>query len=65
MRILAKGIVDAFDVTVQCAHGTDAEETNQKWVADFTYIWTGEGWLLRLGQQRTVPAANGRQRHRL
>jgi putative transposase len=22
-----------------------AERPNQKWVADFTYIWTGEGWL--------------------
>ncbi len=21
------------------------EGTNQKWVADFTYIWTAEGWL--------------------
>ena len=22
-----------------------AEAPNQKWVDDFTYIWTGEGWL--------------------
>jgi putative transposase len=22
-----------------------AEEPNQKWVADFTYLWTAEGWL--------------------
>ena len=22
-----------------------AEAPNQKWVADFTYIWTAEGWL--------------------
>ena len=22
-----------------------AEATNQKWLADFTYIWTAEGWL--------------------
>ena len=22
-----------------------ADEPNQKWVADFTYIWTAEGWL--------------------
>jgi transposase InsO family protein len=22
-----------------------AEEPNEKWVADITYIWTGEGWL--------------------
>jgi putative transposase len=23
----------------------EAESPNQKWVADFTYIWTAEGWL--------------------
>ena len=23
----------------------EAERPNQKWVADFTYIWTVEGWL--------------------
>ncbi len=23
----------------------DADGPNQKWVADFTYIWTAEGWL--------------------
>lgn len=22
-----------------------AERTNQKWIADFTYLWTAEGWL--------------------
>jgi putative transposase len=22
-----------------------AERANQKWIADFTYIWTVEGWL--------------------
>lgn len=22
-----------------------AQAPNQKWVADFTYIWTAEGWL--------------------
>ena len=22
-----------------------AKQPNQKWVADFTYIWTAEGWL--------------------
>jgi len=22
-----------------------ATAPNQKWVADFTYVWTGEGWL--------------------
>jgi putative transposase len=22
-----------------------AEAPNQKWVADFTYTWTAEGWL--------------------
>jgi len=91
-----------------------AERPNQKWIADFTYIWTAEGWLYvsavidlfsrrvvgwstsasmtaqlvadallmavwRRGKpdalmhhsdrgsqrQRTVPAPDGRQRHRL
>ena len=23
----------------------EAERSNQKWIADFTYIWTAEGWL--------------------
>src|SRR5260221_1128958 len=23
----------------------DASAPNRKWIADFTYIWTGEGWL--------------------
>lgn len=23
----------------------DASSPNRKWAADFTYIWTGEGWL--------------------
>lgn len=23
----------------------EAEEPNRKWIADFTYIWTAEGWL--------------------
>jgi len=23
----------------------EASEPNQKWVAEFTYIWTAEGWL--------------------
>jgi putative transposase len=22
-----------------------AQAPNQKWIADFTYIWTAEGWL--------------------
>ena len=36
-----------------------ADEPNQKWVVDFTYIWTAEGWLyaaavLRLYSRRVV-----------
>ena len=23
----------------------DAVSANRKWIADFTYIWTAEGWL--------------------
>ena len=26
-----------------------AEAPNQKWLADFTYIWTAEGWLYVAG----------------
>jgi transposase InsO family protein len=28
-----------------CWIATSATAPNQKWVADFTYIWTSEGWL--------------------
>ncbi len=24
---------------------SEADRPNQKWFADFTYIWTAEGWL--------------------
>ena len=23
----------------------EAQQPNQKWIADFTYVWTAEGWL--------------------
>lgn len=40
---------DAGDRAVIMANLLDrqfmAERPNQKWVADFTYIWTAEGWL--------------------
>lgn len=29
----------------QCARQFTTDAPNQKWVADFTYIWTAEGWL--------------------
>jgi len=25
--------------------GFEASEPNRKWIADFTYVWTAEGWL--------------------
>ena len=25
--------------------GFDAPAPNRKWIADFTYVWTAEGWL--------------------
>lgn len=25
--------------------GFEADRPNQKWLADFIYIWTAEGWL--------------------
>lgn len=28
-----------------CSAAFEASAPNQKWVADFTYIWTAEGWL--------------------
>ena len=30
----------------------EASAPNHKWIADFTYVWTPEGWLQRLGQRR-------------
>jgi len=30
-------------VSIQCK--STASAVNQKWVADFTYVWTGRGWL--------------------
>jgi len=29
-----------------------ADEPNRKWVADFTFIWTAESWLIRCGRHR-------------
>jgi transposase InsO family protein len=25
--------------------GVEASAPNRKWIADFTYVWTAEGWL--------------------
>ena len=30
---------------ISSARRLKAEAPNQKWLADFTYIWTAEGWL--------------------
>jgi hypothetical protein len=29
-------------------HEFTAERPNQNWIADFTYLWTAEGWLWAL-----------------
>ena len=38
----------------------EAERPNQKWIADFTYIWTAEGWLYVAAVHRPVLAPGGR-----
>ena len=38
----------------------EASAPNQKWVADFTYIWTAEGWLYVAAVDRPVLAARRR-----
>ena len=35
----------------------EASAPNQKWVADFTYIWTAEGWLLYVAVGSTCTRA--------
>ena len=47
----------------------EAEGPNQKWVADFTYVWTAEGWLyvavvIDLFSRRVVGLVDERQRWR-
>ena len=37
-----------------------ADELNRKWVADFTYVWTVEGWLCLVGLAFRLA---GRHRH--
>ena len=34
-----------------------AERPNRKWIADFTYVWTAEGWLYVAAGYRPVLAA--------
>jgi putative transposase len=36
-----------------------AEAPNRKWVADFTYIWTAEGWLYVAGRIVRTPTCSG------
>ena len=38
----------------------EATAPNRKWVADFTYIWTAEGWLYVAAVHRPVLAPSGR-----
>lgn len=37
-----------------------ADAPNRKWVADFTYIWTAEGWLYVSGMSPFLSAIGGR-----
>jgi transposase InsO family protein len=34
----------------------EAPALNRKWIADFTYIWTAEGWLCGGGGRSLLPA---------
>ena len=38
----------------------EAPAPNRKWIADFTYVWTAEGWLYVAAVGRSVLAARGR-----
>ena len=40
--------------------GFEAPAPNRKWIADFTYVWTAEGWLYVAAVDRSVLAARGR-----
>jgi putative transposase len=39
------GAVGQFYIGVNMDRAFVAEAPNQKWVADFSYLWTSEGWL--------------------
>ena len=38
----------------------EAPAPNRKWIADFTYVWTAEGWLYVAGRHRSLLPARGR-----
>ena len=40
--------------------GFEAPAPNRKWIADFTYVWTAEGWLYVAAVHRSVLAARRR-----
>jgi HTH-like domain len=61
-----------FDLGTRCEHAIapnvldrrfDSEAPNNKWVADFTYLWTAEGWALRRRGIGSVVAPSGRLVH--
>ena len=35
-----------------------ADRPNQKWLADFTYIWTAEGWLYVAASSTCFPGVS-------
>jgi transposase InsO family protein len=48
--------------------GFEAPATNRKWIADFTYVWTAEGWLdvaavIDLFSRRVVAAMTAQHNH--
>jgi putative transposase len=42
-----------------CSTAPSKQSPNRKWIADFTYVWTAEGWLAELPRPRmSVPRSD-------